>query len=215
MPRNGTRAALANAARLPKPKANSSWPRPLDVPPFASGRARPISRARRRASKTPWWRDAPWHVSLHPWDRRKKKLRKRLARRGAGRAGTASARSAATTSASREGHTAAELQRGGASHPPTGAWSYATEAATVGTCSAGCDVPCSAGCDPCNPQSHQVLVAEYIKGSCGISPARATVSLTEMERRARARARRRLGGAAAAGHARIARCKHRTAGATY
>ena len=33
-----------------------------------------------------------------------------------------------------------------------------------------------------------MLVAEYIKGSCGISPARATVSLAEMERRARARA---------------------------
>ena len=33
-----------------------------------------------------------------------------------------------------------------------------------------------------------MLVAEYIKGSCGISPARATVSLTEMEQRARARA---------------------------
>ena len=32
-----------------------------------------------------------------------------------------SARSASTTSAGREGHTAAELQRGGASHPRTGA----------------------------------------------------------------------------------------------
>ena len=34
----------------------------------------------------------------------------------------------------------------------------------------------------------QVLVAEYIKGSSGISPARATVPLVQMERRARARA---------------------------
>ena len=41
---------------------------------------------------------------------------------------------------------------------------------------------------PLQPPRTQVLVAEYIKGSCGISPARATVSLTEMEQRARARA---------------------------
>ena len=36
--------------------------------------------------------------------------------------------------------------------------------------------------------NEEVLVAEYIKGSSGISPARATVPLVEMERRARARA---------------------------
>ena len=42
-------------------------------PRSASARAHTM-----RASKTPWWRAAPWHVSLHPWDRRKKKLRKKL-----------------------------------------------------------------------------------------------------------------------------------------
>lgn len=40
------------------------------------------------ASKTPWWRAAQWHVSLHPWEGSKKKLRKHPARRGAGRAYT-------------------------------------------------------------------------------------------------------------------------------
>ena len=53
-----------------------------------------------------------------------------------------------------------------------------------------CRLRCTMQCRlrPLQPPRTQVLVAEYIKGSCGISPARATVSLTEMEQRARARA---------------------------
>eukprot|EP00964_Phaeocystis_antarctica_P153206 scaffold121368_cov60-Phaeocystis_antarctica.AAC.2 len=40
------------------------------------------------ASNTPWWRASPWHATLHPWERPKKKLRKHPARRGAVRAST-------------------------------------------------------------------------------------------------------------------------------
>ena len=115
-----------------------------------------------------------------------------------------SARSAATTAAGRGcAHTAAELQRGGAPHPPTGVWPHASDAVAVDMQrSAGCStVQCrlrhhaSAGCSAVQfrlrslqPHARQVLVAEYIKGNSGISPARATVPLVEMERRARARA---------------------------
>ena len=105
-----------------------------------------------RASKTPWWRAAPWHVSLHPWDRRKKKLRKRPARRGAGCAGTTAPdpppppppaeRGTRRLSFNEEVLRTLPLARG-------------RMQPTVGTCSAGCDVPCSAGCDPCNPHARR------------------------------------------------------------
>ena len=78
-----------------------------------------------------------------------------------------SARSAATTATGRGcAHTAAELQRGGAPHPPTGVWPHASDAVAVDMQrSAGCSTvqrrlrhhagrlkrACSSGCDPCNP----------------------------------------------------------------
>ena len=142
-----------------------------------------------------------------------------------------SARSAATTATGRGcAHTAAELQRGGAPHPPTGVWPHASDAVAV-------DMQRSAGCSTVQRRlrhhagrlQHRAVQAA-IPATPRTSGARGRVHKGQQRHLARTRHRAACrdgaartgqgcgggcGRAAAAGHAHIARCVRGAAGTTY
>ena len=182
------------------------------------------------AFKTPWWRAAPWHVSL-PWERPKKTLRKHRSRRVAGCADTTVPDPPPPPPPPAERRTRRlsfneEVRR---ILPPSGdhiqpRLRYQARSAPQAP------ARCTAGCDTTQCRLQRRAVQAATPATPRTAGARGRVHQGQQWHlaRTRHRATRRDGtprtgqgcgggggGAAAAGHARIARCVRGAAGTTH